>query len=174
MNDDFESMLTGGHPNSLGRTVDVVDSVLADRDRLANLYACYFSDDEVVRLRVSSAMKRVAIERPEWVVEYMDRLQVDVAELDQASAQWTLALLFDLTRHLQSDAQLARSVEIMQRNLVHHDDWIVLNNSMQVLHDWSDDDPSLAEWLTPQLERLTRDRRKSVAARARKLLTASP
>lgn len=53
MTDDFEEMLTGGHPNSLGRTVEVVDAVLADRARLARLYACYFSDDEVVRLRTS-------------------------------------------------------------------------------------------------------------------------
>lgn len=61
MAEDFEAVLTGGHPNSLGRTVEVVDVVLADRAKLAQLYACYFSEDEVVRLRFSSAMKRVAM-----------------------------------------------------------------------------------------------------------------
>ncbi|MFL0711889.1 MAG: hypothetical protein ACJLS2_03810 [Microcella pacifica] len=48
----FESPLTGGHPNSLGNTVSVVDEVLADRALLAELVACYRSEDAVVRLRV--------------------------------------------------------------------------------------------------------------------------
>ena len=173
MAEQFEVMLTGGHPNSLGRTIDVVDAVLADRAELAQLYACYFSEDEVVRLRVSSAMKRVTIEQPEWTMEFMDGLQSDIAAIDQASTQWTLALLFDLTRALQSAAQRDRSLEIMKGNLAHHEDWIVLNNSMQVLYEWSIDDPALADWLTPHLERLTHERRKSVAARATKLLAKS-
>ena len=33
----FAAMLTGGHPNSLGRTVEVVDRVLADQRRLREL-----------------------------------------------------------------------------------------------------------------------------------------
>lgn len=173
MAERFETMLTGGHPNSLGRTVEVVDAVLADRSSLAQLYACYFSEDEVVRLRVSSAMKRVAREHPDWTIEFMDGLQSEVAAIDQASAQWTLALLFDLTRELQTSEQRARSVDIMKHNLAQHDDWIVLNNSMQVLHEWSLDDPALADWLTPHLERLAFERRKSVAGRAAKLLAKS-
>lgn len=173
MVEQFEALLTGGHPNSLGRTVEVVDAVLADRARLAQLYACYFSEDEVVRLRVSSAMKRVTIEHPEWTMELMGGLQSEVAGIDQASVQWTLALLFDLTKSLQTSAQRDRSLEIMKNNLAHHHDWIVLNNSMQVLHEWSLDDAELADWLTPHLERLTHEPRKSVAARATKLLATS-
>jgi hypothetical protein len=173
MVEQFEAMLTGGHPNSLGRTVEVVDAVLADRDKPGELYACYSSDDEVVRLRVPSAMKRVTIENPEWTMELMDGLQSDVAAIDQASTQWTLALLFDLTKSLQTSAQRDRSLEIMKRNLTHHNDWIVLNTSMQVLHEWSLDDRALADWLTPHLDRLTNDPRKSVAARATKLLAKS-
>jgi hypothetical protein len=57
----------------------VVELVLADRVRLEDLYQCYFSADEVVRLRVSNAMKRVTIAHPDWVMEFMDRLQDEVA-----------------------------------------------------------------------------------------------
>lgn len=170
MSEGFEQMLTGGHPNSLGRTVEVVDIVLADRAKLADLYQCYFSSDEVVRLRVSSAMKRVTIEHPDWTMDFMNGLQTDIAAIDQASTQWTLALLFDLTRDLQSEKQRDRSLEIVKRNLTEHDDWIVLNNSMQVLFDWSRDDAALARWLKPHLERLQGETRKSVAGRAKKLL----
>ena len=74
MSEGFEAMLTGGHPNSLGRTMEVVDIVLADRAKLADLYQCYFSSDEVVRLRVSSAMKRVTIEHPDWTMDFMNGL----------------------------------------------------------------------------------------------------
>jgi hypothetical protein len=39
--ESFEEMLTGGHPNSLGRTIEVVDIVLANSTRLSDLYNCY-------------------------------------------------------------------------------------------------------------------------------------
>ena len=70
----------------------------------------------------------------------------------------------------ESDEQRERSLEIMKHNLAEHDDWIVLNNTMQVLFDWSRDDSDLANWLKPHLQRLEKDSRKSVAGRARKLL----
>jgi len=168
--EDFESMLTGGHPNSLGRTLEVVDVVLDDRSRLPDLYRCYFSENEVVRLRVSNAMKRVTIEHPDWTMESMDGLQSEVAAIDQASTQWTLALLFDLTADLLSPQQRSRAIAIMQDNLAHHSDWIVLNNSMKVLGKWAADDPELAAWLLPHARRLAEDGRKSVAKNARKLI----
>jgi hypothetical protein len=170
LNESFEAMLSGGHPNSLGRTEEVVDLVLAERWRLSDLYSCYFSADEVVRLRASSAMKRVTIAHPDWTMDYMDRLQSDVAAIDQASIQWTLALIFDLTRDLMSDEQRCRAAEIMQRNLANHDDWIVLNNTMKVLGVWADDDEGLRSWLRPHARRLAEDPRRSVASNARKLL----
>ncbi len=168
---DFEAMLSGGHPNSLGRTIEVVDAVLADRSRLGDLYQCYFSADEVVRLRVSSAMKRVTIAHPEWTMDFIDGLQSDIAAIDQASTQWTLALIFDLlVDHLSAD-QRARAIEIMHDNLAHHSDWIVLNNSMKVLGKWAGHDAELARRLRPHALRLADDPRKSVASNARKLLT---
>jgi hypothetical protein len=36
--ESFEEMLTGGHPNSLGRTIEVVDIVLSNPARLSDLY----------------------------------------------------------------------------------------------------------------------------------------
>ena len=163
-------MLTGGHPNSLGRTVEVVEVVLADRSRLDELYRCYFSSDEVVRLRVSSAMKRVTTEHPDWIVEFIDRLQSEVAAIEQASTQWTLALLFDLLADLLSPDQRVRAIDIMRNNLALHPDWIVLNNSMKVLGRWAQDDQALAQSLRPHAQRLLLDDRKSVASNARKLL----
>ena len=172
MSEDFEAMLTGGHPNSLGRTVEVVDLILADRARLKELYQCYFSKDEVVRLRVSSAFKRVTTAHPDWTMDYMDGLQSEIAAIDQASTQWTLAILFDLTRKLLSDAQTARALEIMKTNLANHDDWIVLNTTMKVLDEWTKFHPELVDWMQPHFQRLSKDPRKSVAKQAQKRLRA--
>lgn len=166
----FEQMLTGGHPNSLGRTIEVVDAVLAQPDRLDELYSCYFSPDEVVRLRTSSALKRISLVEPQWLAPYIDRLLTEVANIDQASAQWTLALLCGTLRPFMNAQQYTQARTVLKRNLDDHDDWIVLNSTMQTLAEWSSQDSDLQEWLRPRLETLTQDRRKSVAGRARKLL----
>lgn len=168
MVEPFEQMLTGGHPNSLGRTVEVVEAVLTAPQRFGELFDCYESADEVVRLRTSSAMKRVQAERPDLLRPYVDRFIDDVGRLDQASAQWTLAQLFDRMAEDLDASQRERALDVMKRNLEHHRDWIVLNTTMDTLTAWSADDAALHAWLLPQLERLTDDSRRSVSSRARK------
>jgi hypothetical protein len=166
----FEAMLTGGHPNSLGRTVEVVDAVLADPERLEELFACYGSSNEVVRLRVSSAMKRIAHAQPALVVPYIDRMLGEVAGLQQASAQWTLAQLFLALEEYLSPQQKRRAVSVMQCNLETWGDWIVLIQTMTTLAAWAKADPELAAWLRPHLERLGGDPRASVSRTARREL----
>ncbi len=167
---NFEAMLTGGHPNSLGRTIEVVNLVLADQSRLEALYSCYFSSDEVVRLRVSSGLKRVCREHPEWLVPYVDRLIRDISKIDQASTKWTLAQLFGMLKTQMSPAQIQKATEIMKRNLRESDDWIVQNTTMQVLFDWSEGNQPLREWILRVLEKMLDSKHGSVAKRANKLL----
>jgi Trp operon repressor len=164
----FEAMLTGGHQNSLGRTVEVVDRVLADQLRLRELIDCYQSTDEVVRLRTSSALKRVDDEHHTWLLPFIDELIDDVGKLDQASAQWTLAqLFFRFTSELSAE-QRQRSEVLMKRNLAKSDDWIVLISTLETLAQWAVSDPKLRKWLEPHVSRLAKDSRKSVAGRATK------
>jgi hypothetical protein len=165
----FEDLLTGGHLNSLGRTVEVVETVLADRSRLRELLDTYASADEVVRLRVSSALKRIAAVEHEWLVPHLDELIESVGQLDQASAQWTLAQLFLRYSDDLSSQQRSGALALMKRNLEHHTDWIVLNHTMETLAQWSLSDAELREWLRPQLDRLTNESRASVARRAVRL-----
>lgn len=168
--EEFEAMLTGGHPNSLGRTEEVVALVLADGSRLAELYDCYGSDDEVVRLRVSSAMKRVCRAEPDWLVPYVDRLLDEVSRIEQASAQWTLAQLFAMLQDRMSSAQRHKATEVMKRNLAENDDWIVQSQTIETLASWAAGNPELAEWLVPRLRTRTGDRRKSVSKKAARAL----
>lgn len=167
---NFSEMLSGGHPNSLGRTLEVVEIVLQDRSRLDELFACYRSPDAVVRLRTSNALKRVEVERHDWLVPYVDRLIHEVGELDQPSAQWTLAQLFGRLAGAMSADQRGKAAALMQRNLSTSRDWIVLNASMDTLAEWAPSDPGLRTWLAEPLQRLAIDDRRSVAGRARKHL----
>jgi hypothetical protein len=167
---NFAQMLAGGHPNSLGRTLEVVDAVLQDQKCLPDLLACYTSSDEVVRLRTSNALKRVTIEHPEWVAPFLDHLLLEVAKIEQASTQWTLAILFGkLVTHM-NPTQKTQAQNIMQQQLENHTDWIVLNNAMETLSVWAKSDPDLKKWLEPQLLRHITDPRKSVSGRAKKFL----
>ncbi|MDE0711272.1 MAG: hypothetical protein OXH60_03960 [Rhodospirillales bacterium] len=168
MSEHLEDMLAGGHPNSLGRTVEVVETVLADTERFGELFACYVSKDPVVRLRTSNALKRIEAQRRDLLVPYIDRLIEEVGSLDQASAQWTLAQLFGRLAADMDQDQWAGALRIMKRNLSSHDDWIVLNATIETLSDWAMADQGLRRWLKPHLERLSADRRKSVASRAAK------
>jgi hypothetical protein len=167
----FEGALTGGHPNSLGNTVSVVDEVLAERALLPELVACYRSEDAVVRLRVSSAVKRAAQQRPEWVAAHLDDLLGWVAQIDQASTKWTLSILFVLLDAHMTQPQRDAAIALMQANL-HYDDWIVQNTTADSLAHFARQRPELAAWLVPELRVLTSSRHKSVRGRAAKLLAS--
>lgn len=170
MSADFQQKLTGGHPNSLGNTIAVVDEVLKDPSKFSELFQCYFSEDEVVRLRVSNAMKRICKERKELLIPYIDRIQVDIAPIDQASTQWTLSQLYRMLEPELSKDQTLRAKEHMLYNLENHNDWIVLNMTMDTLAHWALKDDELKTAILPSLHKHSADNRKSVASKAEKML----
>jgi hypothetical protein len=163
----IEERLSGGHPNSLGNTLEVVEDVLKDPLLFDELFNCYLSDDEVVRLRVSNAIKRITKVHPDFLIPYKDRLLLEIAQIDQASTQWTLAQLFDLLKSRFTPDQKQQAVAVMQKNIATHDDWIVLNMTMETLGKWSMNDSGLRNWLLPHLDRLSQDPRKSVSKKAK-------
>jgi len=165
----FEKMLTGGHPNSLGRTVEVVDIVLADPSQFEQLFQCYSSKDEVVRLRTSSAMKRLWRAQPSLIVPHIDRFLSEVSQIQQASTQWTLATLFEELDEFLTDEQRTRAINLLKSNLDKWNDWIVIINTMQALSMWATTDDELKVWLKPYLERFAKESRKSIARKAEKI-----
>lgn len=167
---NFEERLTGGHPNSLGNTVEVVDEVLNDSTLFEALFNCYFSKDEVVRLRTSNALKRICKANKELLVPYIDRLIEEISKIDQASTQWTLASLFNLLEKEMTALQFKQAKVILKHNLEFHKDWIVLNTTIDTLGKWAKKDSDLKDWILPHLDRLSNDDRKSVSKRAGKEL----
>jgi hypothetical protein len=158
----FEERLSGGHPNSLGNTVEVVEEILADTSKLEELYQTYFSEDEVVRLRVSNAWKRIAKEDIQLFIPFLDRFMSEISKIDQASTKWTIANLFEFSTEFMTADQLQKAKEIIKNNLQTCSDWIVRKNSMDVLGSWSKEDDDLKTWLIPELKKLTKDPKKVV------------
>ncbi|WP_435622844.1 hypothetical protein [Flagellimonas sp.] len=168
----FEERLSGGHPNSLGNTIEVVEKVLQNPKLFDDFFNCYFSKDEVVRLRVSNGMKRICKADKSIVLPYVDRLLNEISKIDQASTKWTLAQLFLLLEKDLSESQKASAKKILKENLATHSDWIVLNQTIETLGKWAKKDENLKGWLLPHLKRLAQDERKSVSKRASKTLEA--
>jgi hypothetical protein len=103
-------------------------------------------------------------------VPLIDGFLTEIADLDQASAQWTLADLFQTLAPLMTTRQRQQAEAVLKRNLANHNDWIVLNQTMKTLGEWATQDAVLKAWLIPHLERLQQDGRKSVAKTAVKTL----
>ena len=167
---EIERELSGGHHNSLGNTVQVVARVLEEPRLFKALFGCYSSDDEVVRMRVSNAMKRVARVNRALVVPYIDRFLDEISSIDQASAKWSLAQLFLLLEKDMSALQRQKATEIMVRNLREHSDWIVLNMTLETLGKWAKKDPGIRTAIIPRVKELIRDPRKSVSKKALKTM----
>jgi len=64
----FEKSLKGGHPNSLGNTLEVVDVVLGNTDKMEDLFLCYQSDEETVRLRTSNASRESSEQNQNYLI----------------------------------------------------------------------------------------------------------
>lgn len=165
----FVDMLRGGR-NELGRTLEVVEQIEASPARLDELHQCFFQPDAWVRLRATSATKRLWRKHPEWLDPYIESWVSDVSGIEQPSVNWTFAeMCLDLSDRLTA-AQRAVAVERMKGYLEHSEDWIVKKRSMATLTTWAKDETRLSNWLQPQLERLADDPRKSVASQATKSL----
>ncbi|MBT8236391.1 MAG: hypothetical protein KJO04_09380 [Bacteroidia bacterium] len=167
----YEDLLTGGHPNSLGNTLTVVEAVLNKPADLGSLFECFFSEDAVVRMRVANAMKRIARAEKQLLLPYLDRFLDEIALIDQASTRWSLAQLFLLLDADLSQAQLKRAKKILVDNLMNESDWIVLNMTMETLGKWALYDDALKTSIRGRILELKDDPRRSVSKKA--LKTAS-
>lgn len=166
----FEGMLTGGHPNSLGQTLEVVAAVSAAPQRLRELIDTFASGDAVVRLRVSSALKRLSRLDQDLFARHMDYYLDAIEFLDQPSAQWTRAQIALEMGAVLTAPQRERLTRALGEQLERSGDWIVIAQTLKTLVAWAADDASLANWLRPHAERHAKDTRKTVSSAAHRAL----
>lgn len=170
MAERFAEMLrVGGSSNSLGRAGEVVEAVLAEPSRLAELFDCLFLEDAWQRMRAADALEKVCRGEPALLVPYLPRLLDEVAAIDQASVQWHLAQL--LGELPLTPSQTGRAIAVLTRNLRRDDvDWIVASHSMETLAGFARDGRMPREELLPLLRRQQGHRSRAVVRRATRLL----
>lgn len=164
----IKQALTGGDRRSLGRTADVVDWVLSDPERLAELFQCLFDEDEIVRMRASDGLEKISRKQPDWFTPYAERLLTDVASIDQPSVQWHLAQI--LSRITLTPEQAEQAVELLEYNLDVYDDWIVVNLTLEALATFARQDHNLRGEFHTFLLKFQYSPKQSIASRVRKLL----
>jgi hypothetical protein len=160
--------LSGGNPRSLGDVDAVIEAVLDDPARLEELFCCLFCDDPIVRMRAADGLEKIAGQRPELMIPYLQRLLGDVATIEQPSVQWHLAQI--LAEVPLDPDQRQRAIKVLKRNLERSEDWIVLTVTMESLALFAQDDAKLRRWLLPVLRSRLADERKAVVKRVGKLL----
>ena len=170
MKEKFETMLRGGHPNSLGCTLEVVDIILNDEESLDYLFECYSSNDATVRLRVSNAFKRIFRRKPNWFVGCVNKFQSLIPTLNQPSAEWTLAQLHLEFCYLLTEEQKATAINISKEQLENSKDWIVIIQTMNFLEKMAQEDNGLRNWLLIKLALISKDKRKAVSKKATEIL----
>jgi hypothetical protein len=129
----FETILTvGGKTNSLGRADEVLNSVLEDKAKLEELYACLFHSDAWVRMRAADCLEKICRVHPEWIEPYIDKIFTDLAGSTQPSIQWHLAQIF---AEVSLTAKQTKQVILWLKERLSSTevDWIVSVNSMKTL-----------------------------------------
>ena len=172
MKDKFTTMLSGGNPNSLGRTLEVVDIVLNNKNNLIYLFECYLSNDATVRLRVSNAFKRIFRQNPNWFIEYVDKFQTIIPTLKQSSAEWTLAQLHLEFCDLLTAKQLTTAINLSKEQLKNSKDWIVIIQTINFLEKMAQKDEFLREWLVIKLDLISKDKRTAVRKKANEIINS--
>lgn len=133
MTENFvEILAVGGKSNSLGRTNEVIGSVLHDRTRLAELYACLSEEDAWLRMRAADALEKICRVHPDWLEPYVDRILHEMGGSTQPSLLWHVAqMLAEITL---TPAEQQEAIQWLKNQLNHQDvDWIVAANVMTTL-----------------------------------------
>jgi hypothetical protein len=168
MTPDFVAMLSGGHPNSLGRTEEVVEMVAEDERLLGALCDTLATQDELVRMRVGDAIEKVCRRHPEWFKARIGWILSKMGNIDQPSVQWHVAQV--LERIDLTSQNRRRATEWLWRIFRESNDWIVLSETLTTLSHFALSDESLREPVRNALKETQHDTRKAVAKRASRLL----
>ena len=141
----------GGRSNSLGCAGEVVNAVLADRERLDELWACISHEDPYVRMRAIDAFEKIVNEQPTRADPYVPRIVDELTASRQPSIQWHVAQLFPQVR--LEDGQRERAIAWLMAQLATTDvDWIVSVNCMRTLLNFRNRGHVGAEVLRPLFE----------------------
>ena len=161
------AMLAGGDRRSLGRANSLAAVVLGKSQLLAELLACLWNDDPVIRMRAADALEKISRRRPELLRPRKVEILGLADESQQIEVQWHLAQMLPRLGLTSPERQRAatRLKEYLQSRSS-----IVKTQALQGLYELAIQDEALRPEITELLEEATRRGTPAMKARARNLL----
>ena len=162
------STLLEGKPNSLGRVIEVYDSVTSGRTSVIDLYNLYQFEDVSVSMRVSNILKRLWRDDPTNILPLIDLFIEDANKLSNPTFRWTIAQIVTELHDLMDIKQLKAMSLIIFDNLTISQDWILLTQSLkscQFIINNQIGTPDISI-----IEALTKDSRNAISSQALKVI----
>jgi hypothetical protein len=164
-------MLAGGPRLGVGRVREVVELVLAQPRKTAQLVECLWDADPGVVSRAADALEKASHRRPEllapWLAPWKDALLNLLVEATQIKLRWNLALM--VPRLTLAKAEIRRAASTLQTYLEDRSS-IVKTCAMQGLAELTRQDPSLLPEVLDLVRILARAGTPAMRARGRILL----
>jgi len=165
----LREQLAGGDRRSIGKSNLVVQKVIADRRRLAEIIGGLTHDDPMIRMRCADVAEKVTKTHPEWLQPFK-RAILAVASLNgEQEVCWHVAQMLPRLRLTPHERRTAVRLLFGYLN---DKSRIVKTCAWQALSDFAENDPELSARLLPRLRKAGRTGSPAVRARAKRLIAA--
>ena len=164
--------LAGGDRRSVGRTDEVVDDVLADPARVAELFDGLDGDDPIIRMRAADAIEKASRRQPALLGPYKARVLHHLATAAQPEVQWHTAQM--AVRLALSDEEVASAVARLKHLFAESASRIARANAIDALAQLADTRPSLKAEVKRLVAAALASETPAVSARARKVVRTKP
>jgi len=161
--------LVGGDRRSIGKSDLVVQQVIADRARLADIFGGFTDDDPLIRMRCADVAEKVTKLRPEWLQPYKRQILAVVSHSAEQEVRWHVAQMLPRLRLTPTERHKAATILF---GYLEDKSRIVKTFALQALTDLAHDDPDLRRRVLPLLRNACRTGSPAVRARAKKLIEA--
>jgi hypothetical protein len=102
--------LSDGDFRSIGKSNEIVQSVLSKPELFDDLFSGILESDPLVRMRSADAIEKITAEKPELLQKFKRSILDRVAYIEQQEVQWHVAQMIPRLKLSKSDATKARNM----------------------------------------------------------------
>ena len=166
----FDRELKIGKPNSLGNTLKVVKHVKSNPKTFSKLIRLLNHSDSIIAMRAMNATKRLMRENDDFFKPIKKDLLVKYSKTKHNVVKLGLiTVYFDFLEHY-SDLEIKKIKNLALKWAKTNKDWMVLAQCLKLLEKLAKKDISLQNQLKSISKNLSKDPRKVIATKAKKIL----
>ncbi len=164
----ISKLLEFGDKRTTGKVDQVVDIVKSHPEKFTQVFEAMKSPNPAVRMRAADAVVKLSTNNPGLLEPYKDILLNKISRVEQPEVRWHLAEMLTLVDLNQ--AEQAKAIKIMLRNLKTTQSRIVMAFSLQAIADIALKNPSYLPILKQELKVAVKSPVFALASRARILI----